>query len=180
MFIGGIILTGGTGRRLGGADKASLELDGKPLLEHALDALSEMSQIVVVGDPVPTSRPVRFTREEPAGTGPAQGVLAGVRAFDTTPEQVVILAVDMPRVSPATIRRLMLDGGRDGSVLVDQDGRKQYLCGVYAVARLLKSAADQPRSMKALLKPLKLAKVVAISDEAKDVDTWQDLSDLTT
>ncbi|MEI2819832.1 MAG: NTP transferase domain-containing protein [Marmoricola sp.] len=103
-----------------------------------------------------------------------------MRAFDTTPEQVVVLAVDMPRVSPATIRRLMLDGGRDGSVLVDQDGRKQYLCGVYAVARLLKSAEDQPRSMKALLKPLKLAKVAAIGDEAKDVDSWQDLSALAT
>ena len=34
--------------------------------------------------------------------------------------------------------------------------------------------------MKALLKPLKLAKVAAIGDEAKDVDSWQDLSALAT
>ena len=34
-----VVLAGGTAARLGGADKASIELHGRTLLTHALDAL---------------------------------------------------------------------------------------------------------------------------------------------
>jgi len=180
VFIGGIILTGGTGRRLGGADKAALTLDGLPLLEHALAAMAEVPDVVVVGDPTTTSRPVTFTRETPSGGGPALGVLAGLRAFETLPTLVAVLAVDMPRVTTATFRRLMLDAGRDGALLVDRQGKKQHLCGVYSGAALLAAAPDAIHrgSMKALLKPLKLTKVAAVGKEARDVDTWEDLKRL--
>src|SRR5690606_7523849 len=79
--IGAVVLTGGTGARLGGADKASIEIGGLTLLERALDALLDVDDVVVVGEPVRTSRPVTFTREDPAGGGPAAGLLAGLRAF---------------------------------------------------------------------------------------------------
>ena len=38
---------------------------GRTLLERALDALLDAAEVVVVGEPVPTSRPVTFTRESP-------------------------------------------------------------------------------------------------------------------
>ena len=97
--IGAVVLAGGGSTRLGGSDKASIEIDGLTLLERTLDALVDVDSVVVVGDPVPTTRPVTFTREDPHGGGPAAGLLAGLRAFPRTPRWVIVLAVDMPLVS---------------------------------------------------------------------------------
>ena len=60
-----VVLTGGSGTRLGGADKAALVHAGRTLLEHALAAVSEAAQTVVVGPPVEVSREVVFARESP-------------------------------------------------------------------------------------------------------------------
>lgn len=56
---------GGRGSRLDGVDKAGIEVGGRTLLEWALDAVIDAREVVVVGDPVPTERPVTFTRESP-------------------------------------------------------------------------------------------------------------------
>ncbi|MCD6638569.1 MAG: NTP transferase domain-containing protein, partial [Nocardioides sp.] len=62
----GVILAGGTAARLGGADKASIELGGRTLLEIAIDAFLDADEVVVVGpETVRTTRPVTFVREDP-------------------------------------------------------------------------------------------------------------------
>ncbi len=38
--ITGVVLAGGKARRMGGADKGLLELNGKPLWRHVADALA--------------------------------------------------------------------------------------------------------------------------------------------
>ncbi|MFL6171442.1 MAG: molybdenum cofactor guanylyltransferase, partial [Marmoricola sp.] len=119
---GAVVLAGGTSVRLDGADKASIELGGLTLLEHALGAMLDIDEVVVVGEAVPTTRPVTFTREDPAGGGPAAGVLAGLRAFARRPDLLVVLAVDMPLVTSATVRRLAAaaaaaGAASDGAVL---------------------------------------------------------------
>lgn len=50
VSIGAIVLAGGAGSRLGGVDKATLELDGVALLDRALAALDGLP-VVVVGPP---------------------------------------------------------------------------------------------------------------------------------
>jgi len=182
--LGGIVLTGGGAARFGGADKASIEVAGATLLERALGALAEIPDVVVVGDEVATSRPVTFLREDPPGGGPAAGLLAGLAGFPSPPRLVVVLAVDMPLVTPATVRRLMLSDDEDGALLVDGDGRRQYLCAVYRTASLL-AAAPPPEEhhglpVRRLVKKLRLAEVTAIAGEAQDVDTWEDLHALRT
>ena len=176
------MVSGGTAVRMDGIDKASIEVGGQTLLERALSALAEVPEVVVVGTAVPTSRPVTFIREDPPGGGPAAALLAGVRAFAQTPDQVVVLAVDMPRVTPATVRRLMLLAAGDGGVLVDGAGRRQYLCAVYASRALLANSpgleGEHGMSMRALTGPLSLVEVPALGDEARDIDTWDDLRDL--
>jgi molybdopterin-guanine dinucleotide biosynthesis protein A len=179
------VLTGGGAARLGGADKAGIELGGRTLLEHALEALVDATEVVVVGADVPTSRPVTFTREDPAGGGPAAGLVAGLRCFARRPSCVLVLAVDMPLVSPWTVRRLV-EGlqDHDGAVLVDPDGRLQYLCAAYSVPALERArdaSGDEGahgRSMRDLVAALDLAEVAAIADESRDLDTWEDLADL--
>jgi molybdopterin-guanine dinucleotide biosynthesis protein A len=180
--IGAVVLTGGSAVRLGGADKASIELGGLTLLEHALGAMLDIDEVVVVGDPVPTTRPVTFVREDPAGGGPAAGVLTGLRSFARRPDVLAVLAVDMPLVTSATVRRLMLALEHDGAALIDTGRHLQYLCAVYrteALERARPSYEDEHGlSMRDLVGGLRLAHVPAFGPETRDLDTWEDLRDL--
>lgn len=181
--IGAVVLAGGTATRIGGFDKASIEVAGLTLLERALDALIDIDEVVVVGHDVPTERPVTFTREDPASGGPAAGLLAGLRAFLRPPEWIVVLAVDMPMVSARTIRRLTSAQFADGAMLVDADGRDQSLCAVYVVSSLLRNAPpygeEYGMPMRRLLEGLDLGRVPAETSqglpESQDVDTFEDL-----
>lgn len=178
---GAIVLSGGGAARLGGADKASVEVGGRTLLEHALDAVVDAGEVVVVGAEVPTVRPVTFTREDPVGGGPAAGLLAGLRGFARRPERVVVLAVDMPLVSPDTVRRLLDAARDDGAVLVDASGRKQYLCAAYSTSALERAsggATGHGVAMRDLVGGLDLVEVASVGGEARDLDTWQDLAEL--
>lgn len=186
LHLGAVVLAGGTGTRLGGLDKSAIEVDGVTLLERALAAVSAAVEVVVVGKPVQTTRPVTWTVEEPPGGGPAAGLLAGLDSFATPPELIAVLAVDMPRVHAGTVARLTWavegDPRADGAVLLDVDGRRQTLAAVYRRAALtrvrpgLKEANGL--SMRRLVGGLHLADVPAVGDEARDVDTWTDLRDL--
>ncbi len=184
--LGGVVLSGGTAARFQGADKASMEVGGLTLLEHVLGALAEVPEVVVVGDELVTSRPVTFLREDPAEGGPAAGLLAGLAGFPRPPRLVVVLAVDMPRVTTATVRRLVEavdgDGDSDGALLVDEDGRRQYLCAAYRTEALLAAAPPLEEQhglpMRRLVDELRLAEVPALAGETRDVDTWDDLLEL--
>lgn len=176
---GAVVLTGGGAVRLGGADKASVELGGLTLLEHALGALVDIDEVVVVGESVPTSRPVTFTREDPAGGGPAAGLLTGLDAFARRPDWVLALAVDMPLVTSWTVRRLAEAARYDGAALIDDSRRLQFLCALYSTDSLQRARPayeDQHgMSMRALVGTLRLEHVPAVGPEAQDVDTWEDL-----
>ncbi|WP_238473543.1 molybdenum cofactor guanylyltransferase [Nocardioides cavernaquae] len=180
--LGAVILSGGTAVRLAGADKASIEIHGRTLLEYALDAVMDAGEVVVVGEWVPTNRPVTFTREDPPLGGPAAGVLAGLDAFIAPPRQLVVLAVDMPRVTLDTIARLR-DAAhlRDGAVLVDGSGRRSlaYVLDTEVVAARRPAYGDEfGMSMRTLLGDMDLAAVPAVEGETRDVDTFADLRDL--
>jgi molybdopterin-guanine dinucleotide biosynthesis protein A len=180
--VGAVILTGGTAARMDGTDKASIELDGLTLLERALAATMTAVEVVVVGEAVPTTRPVTFTREDPRGGGPAAGLLAGTDAFYRPCALLQVLAVDMPRVTPGTFARLAeaLSPSYDGAWLVDAGGRHQPLCAVYrwsALQRVRPARHEDEHglSVHRLLGGLSLVEVPAAGDEALDVDTWNDL-----
>ncbi len=177
-----VVLAGGTAVRLDGADKASLEHAGRTLLEWTIDALIDATEVVVVGDPVPTSRPVTFTRESPRYGGPVAALLTGRDALAGRPATLGVLAVDMPHVTAYTFRRLHEAArGHDGALLTDADGRRQ-LAGVLDVARLDGVRPDHEGQhgmpWHRLLSGLDLAEVSPLGDEARDVDTWEDVKDL--
>lgn len=179
----GIVLAGGTAARMDGADKAAVEVAGRTLLEHAVEALLDADEVVVVGpETVRTTRPVTFVREDPPLGGPVAGLLAGVDALLRPPRTIGVLAVDMPRVTPYTFRRLReAAAGHDGAFLVGADGRRQ-LAGVLDAGRLAQVRPDREHrhgmAVHRLLAGLDLAEVAAEGDEATDVDSWADLRDL--
>ncbi len=189
-----VILTGGTGARLGGVIKHEIEHAGRSLLEHALAAVEGAREVVVVGPPTPLasgSRQVAFAVEDPPGGGPAAGLLAGVRTLSESPLSssvplLALLAVDMPFVDASTFGRLraalLEDPAADGAFLTDSNGRRQ-LAGVLRVDRLPRptrpdEAANLP--MHKLLGDLRLLLVPGIGPESTDVDTPADLAALQT
>jgi len=177
-----VVLAGGRAARLDGADKASVELRGRSLLEHAIEACVDAQEVVVVGDPVPTTRPVTFCRESPRYGGPVAALLTGRDALVRPPRTVGVLAVDMPRVTAWTFRRLHKAAvGHDGAFLTDETGRRQ-LAGVLATARLDAVRPDHEGQhempIHRLLAALDLVEVPPEGDEGRDVDTWADVRDL--
>ena len=186
LRLGAVVLAGGTAARMGGVDKASIELDDVTLLERSLAATMSALEVVVVGRQVPTTRPVTWTVEDPPGGGPAAGLLAGLDRFLRAPDLVVVLAVDMPRVNAGTVARLTWavegDAACDGAVLVDPDGRRQPLAAVYRVSALAAAGPSYEDRhglpVHRLVGGLRLVEVSAVGDETRDVDTWADLRDL--
>lgn len=177
-----VILAGGRAARLDGVDKASVEIGGRTLLAHAIDALIDAAEVVVVGEPVPTERPVTFTLESPRYGGPVAALLTGRDALLRATPYLAVLAVDMPRVDARTFRRLLeAVPGHDGAALVDPDGRRQ-LALVLDMTRLDAVRPDHEGqhdlALHALLGGLDLAEVATRGEEHRDVDTWADLRDL--
>lgn len=179
-----VILAGGTGERLGGADKAALRIGGDTLLVRAVEAVREATQIVVVGQGTTVrpagGPPITFTREQPPGGGPAAGLLAGRDALSAGVTLLVVLAVDMPGVTAITIARLVahLSDDLDGVFLAGSDGRRQ-LAGLMRLPALDDVRPEPGEThglpMHRLLDPLRLALVPAVDAEGTDVDHWSDL-----
>jgi molybdopterin-guanine dinucleotide biosynthesis protein A len=173
-----VILTGGTAARLDGTDKAALTHAGRSLLEHALRAVAGAAEVVVVGPETSTSRAVTFTRESPPSGGPLAGIAAGVAALSGAQDVVVVLAVDMPHVTRATVSRLVASvGDGDAAWLVDESGRRQLAAAVRPdLVPAPGDAHDVP--VRVLMRAGRSTDVPALGDEATDVDTWPDVARL--
>jgi molybdopterin-guanine dinucleotide biosynthesis protein A len=201
--VAAIVLAGGAGRRLGGADKAALDVGGRTLLERALDAVSGVPA-VVVGPARPLAAGVFGVCENPAGGGPAAGLVAGLAALEArlgvpalggVPRTggplsgevpwralILVLAVDHPGVSPATFSRLVAalrPAGLRGAVLVSA-GRRHYGVGVYSADALRWSRSQRPSwhgaALRSLLGLIVDVEVAATESEAEDVDSPEDLA----
>ena len=179
-----IVLTGGTGRRLGGLDKAALVIAGVPLLDHLLDALPADVPVVVAGPERPTNRGVTFRAEEPRGTGPVAGIAAA--SGDVGTPYVMVLAVDIPwsaAIVPILIAQLAEADDADVVIPVDANGRRQLLCSAWRTAAL-QSALDRlgeprGRSVRDLVEGARVREYLPTPDEAPllaDIDTPADLA----
>lgn len=177
-----IVLAGGQARRLGGVDKCTQDVGGRSLLAHALDAVSNADRTVVVGPRRPTTADVIWTREDPPGGGP---VAATAAALDLLADArtIVLLAADLPFAATAVPRLLdaLDDDGRplaDAAVLVDTEGRDQFLLAAFDAAALRQAVgADAPagRAMKSVMGGLRVVRIAADGPESMDCDTLDDL-----
>ncbi|MFI0238385.1 DUF6457 domain-containing protein [Streptomyces sp. NPDC016845] len=195
-----VVLAGGAARRLGGADKPGVRVGGRALLDRVLAACAGARSTVVVAEPRPTARPVRWTREEPAGSGPLAALDAGLHALNSPLSRagsVVVLSADLPFLRERTVRLLTETletnkapdapgapgARRDGVLLVDGDGRDQPLVAAYrksALHRVLAALRAEHGALTGL--PLRLLvrglEPVRITDPVAsfDCDTWDDIA----
>ncbi|MGJ8722811.1 MAG: molybdenum cofactor guanylyltransferase [Salinibacterium amurskyense] len=195
MLIDAAVLAGGRSSRLGSAAKASLQVDGHTLLDHAIAAaLSVARTCTVVGPIAPglVGSTVLVTREDPPFSGPAAALAAGVHHLVATvpseSDAILVLACDMPGIAahvPALAAALSAaPADVDGVISVDASGHRQPLAALYrsrALVSAISRCADDDLiglSMRKLIEPLTLITVEALLGATDDVDTWEDAARL--
>ena len=181
-----VVLAGGAGSRLGGVDKAAIDIDGRTLLDRALAAVDQADRIVVVGPARPLPDGVVATQEQPPGGGPVAAVAAGLVALskrvDNDTEIVVVLACDMPFVDAGAVEGLVgaaTSRRGDGAAFVDAGGRRQHLAAAYRMIAL-RAALDEigdvdGAAMRHVAQRLTMVEIEADPEITLDTDTWSDV-----
>lgn len=188
MSITAVILAGGRGSRLGGADKARVQVDGVTLLQRAVSAARDAaSGSIVIAGPVrddAIADAVTWLREDPPFTGPAAALVAAFEVPDDGAEWTLVLACDLVRPDLAVAQLMrdlpLLPDDTDGICLADGSGRPQWLTGLYRTRPLRKAASAIPdagrnAAVRTLMDDLAVAAVRAEPDAIADIDTWDDL-----
>jgi molybdopterin-guanine dinucleotide biosynthesis protein A len=178
-----VVLAGGASRRMG-RDKATLEFQGKTLVEHVVAAVSPRCSPVFViaapGQPLPTLQ-AEVLRDEVRGVGPLLATGRGLRAAaEAGRELAFVCAVDMPFLSADLIDELVGPATRLGAdVVLPWDGRDHYLAGIYRtdlVERISGLVAAGERSMRALVDTVDTQRIVMPEQRSlTNVNTTADL-----
>jgi len=129
--VSALVLAGGKSSRMG-IDKAFLELEGRTLLERALELARAVSDDVrIVGPPEKLALYGPVIEDVYVSRGPLAGIHAALAT--TTSPLNLMLAVDLPFVQPAFLNFLIQSARDSGAVVtVPKSGAGyQPLCAVY-------------------------------------------------
>lgn len=137
----GLILAGGQGRRMGGADKAFVSLAGEPLLAHAIARLGPQCGALALNANGDGARFAAFglpvLADEMADAGPLAGVLAGLRhARERGFAHLCTLSVDVPFAPHDLVARLH-EARRAGGVTMAaaaSGGRRHHVIALWPIA----------------------------------------------
>ena len=137
----GFILVGGLSSRMG-EDKSRLRLGGRTFVEIAAEALAAVSSRVrVVGSrPGVESHGLTVVRDRHEGLGALGGLHAALAACEA--RWAAVVSCDLPFVTAGLFERLASLRGDDVDAVapLQEDGRPQPLCALYAAARCLETA----------------------------------------
>lgn len=160
----GVVLAGGAARRMGGA-KAGARLGAHALIDYPLAALAAVSTERAVVAKAATPLPplpdgVAVWSEPDLPRHPAVGVRHALRT--AAGRTVLCVAVDLPWLDGATLRRLLAaDDGKHACVVAESGGRLQPLCALWRPAALAALAgAEEGLPMRELVRraePLRVA-----------------------
>lgn len=132
-----LVLAGGRGRRMK-ADKASLDVGGRTLLEHVLAQVEPLFDEVLIGlspgqaaPRLPSGSRARFVRDGTPGLGPIGGLLAGLK--EAANGKCAVVACDIPDVDVPLLHALAkAAAAADIAVPVGPSGLREPLFAVYA------------------------------------------------
>ena len=169
----GAILAGGRSTRMG-RNKALLELNGRPFIQHVADTMAAvLPDVVVVADDV---APYRFLglpviSDIHKGCGPIAGLHA---ALSHSESLVFILSCDTPFVSPDLIRYVIDFPTPVAANIVSFDGGLQPLCGLWSrecLPAIERRIAEGLNSMLGLLEEIRFT-AVHVGPELPFHDPW--------
>ena len=177
------ILAGGRGLRMGGADKAFLEVEAKPQLQRILDAMVpgfEHRMVSYNGTP-PTDPRWAGLRWIADARGEFEGPLAGLESLLLEASTPWLLTVPVDLAWPTRRIAGTLLAGKGGRVLQDADGL-QPLVALWAVEpalQVVRAALDRgERAVHAVLGPLAMERVSIAPQRIGNLNTAQDLQQL--
>ncbi len=121
--VAAIILAAGRSSRMGNADKTLLPLDGRPMIAHAMETARQagLGKIIIVANAANreaiariaaeeiTDRPAIVLCNDKAQSGLSRSLQLGIAeaAGEKEIQAALVMLADMPRLSPATIIRLI-------------------------------------------------------------------------
>jgi molybdopterin-guanine dinucleotide biosynthesis protein A len=127
------ILAGGRARRLGGINKAALEIDGRTIAERQFAVLDAIAApvFVVGGDPGRWPESTRVVADAVPDAGALGGIYTAI--LESPCDRVLVVGCDMPFLSPRFLR--MLAEVRDADVVMPRSARGyEPLCAIYGKA----------------------------------------------
>jgi molybdopterin-guanine dinucleotide biosynthesis protein A len=186
----GLVLAGGRSSRFG-RDKLAERIDGRTLLDSAIDGVTPAStEILVVAAPdgapdLPAT--ARLVHDPVAFEGPLAGVATGLRAAHES--IVLVVGGDMPTLVGAVIDSMLmaLDAPGVEAVVLEHEGRARPLPVATRRDPALAAAdallADGERRLRALLETLETTVILEPTWRAldpygmtvRDIDTPADL-----
>ncbi|MFN3544624.1 MAG: molybdenum cofactor guanylyltransferase MobA [Thiobacillus sp.] len=131
--VAAVVLAGGAGRRMGGADKGLVEFRGRPLIEWVLDALAQQVDEIVISANRNLERYAAYGYRVVPDTlpdypGPLAGVLAALEAVDAS--WLLVVPCDTPHL-PADLALRLLGAARYENVplaVASDDARLHHSC----------------------------------------------------
>jgi len=125
-----------------GTDKAALVVEGRTLLQRAVDAVAGVvEEVVLVGAPgrplpaVEASVPLRRVDDLVEGEGPLAGIAAGLAAIEAP--VTLVVGCDMPWLQPALLELLLARAEAGARLVVPMSGgRPEGLCSAWRVDAL--------------------------------------------
>ncbi len=184
-MIAGLVLAAGAGRRFGEDPKQLAQLDGRPLLQHAVDAAVAVEAlervVVVLGARAEQVREaIDLGRAELVvcaewEAGQAASLRCGLRALRDV-ERIVVTLGDQPWVTSEAIRRLAAEPAGTRAAYDGVPGHPVVLGGALVDAALGLQGDEGARGL------LRDARTVECGDvaDSRDVDTVEDLKEMPT
>jgi len=176
------LLAGGESRRMG-RDKALIMFAGEPLWRRQVDLLRKLnpSEVFVSArnDPPWRPRDIHFVGD----AEPSRGALSGVAAClaRSQSEHMLVLAVDMPFMTEASLRRICRGIAPSLGVFPMVNGRAEPLAAVYlrkSLPEFLSALTSDDFSLQTLVRKLIAAGTLQpLAVEPKDVASFRSVNE---
>lgn len=136
----GVVVAGGRSTRFGGVDKATVELDGRPMLRWVADSLVPVVDELVVNcrrkqrpafETALSGLDVQFAEDAILDRGPVAGLRTGLR--EASAEYAAVVACDMPFVPTSFFDRLFREAATHTGAVPEVAGTVQPLPAVVHV-----------------------------------------------
>ena len=188
MSITGIVLAGGKGRRMGGADKGLVEFNQQPMVAHVLRRLEPQVDEILINANRELQRYNQFgyrvIEDEISGfAGPLAGLHAGMQHARSP--YILTVPVDSPFL-PSTLAKRLLNGliMHDADIVVAQTGTQAHpvfsLCRRTLLPQLEQFLNEGGRKMADWIAQLDHV-AVSFSDQPcafTNINTLEELSEL--